>query len=110
MQKSTVLAKQLEQLSSDARVNETKLQTQAEHIASLESSLERELTKNRALDIHCHTLEIKNKELTQMLEHSQQELQALKESLSRQQQEREDGGRATAQLIAEVRECWCMAC
>jgi chromosome segregation ATPase len=103
MRKSSVLAKELEKLESDIRVYEQKLHLSTEQIKSLEANLEREMSKNRSLDVHAHTLEIKVNELTTLLDGASSEISTYRSQVSRKLTENEEIVASNSALVAEVR-------
>jgi chromosome segregation ATPase len=102
MQKSSVLARQIEKLESEARVAEHKLQLSGEQIRSLEANLEREITRSRALDVNSHSLEIMVAELSGLLNSSANEGDSVRGNIAKLQFENEELASTNAALNAEV--------
>ena len=102
MQKSSVLAKQIEKLESDLRVLEFKNNSNEDRAIRAETALENEISKSRAGDQQSNSLQLKVVELSRIQDSLMDDKSVLQSNLEKKILEAEEMSKMHITLMNEV--------
>ena len=102
MEKSSSLAKTIEQLESDLRVSKHTQMAAEQRMQQAESRLEKELSKCTQLESQGSSLDIQVREMAKLNEILKDEKELLRSQVERKAVETEELARAQSRLLAEV--------